>query len=403
MNFAFVKGVRFNRLAPAGHKTVHRATSRDNRLGRRIQAGVGIAVSLVGLVAYLYLLGGLVMWLRFTAAQLPADDAIAALDNKRLLAMGIKALAFEVMLLGGLLVATWLAWYLARVFSAAGGLGKTKKATLSPKPRHRSPAGASVILLAFALGIALAALSRDVSSLSDWSPAIVGLVAGFTSALMDDSESAAELLTSRPMLWGISLALAALAVFFMSAPAGVAVLLLIGLARFSGRLSKLPSVRNLAHLIPAVLILGACLSIVAAAYVATPPVTLDRVSVATVNGHLLSGGYIGRSSDGLIMATCRADRSDPTVSDSVRLRVIAPGQARRTILGGSPYAFDYGKNPSLFDLAKHYIGGSAIGESLPTVSIDPRRSELVCGAVSAPHADRSEPTPARSTALTNAR
>src|SRR5690242_6352638 len=68
----------------------------------QLQALVAIAGGLVGATAYLYMLGGLVVWLKLKAAQLPTDDAIRALDRNRLLAVGIKAFVFEAALIGGL-------------------------------------------------------------------------------------------------------------------------------------------------------------------------------------------------------------------------------------------------------------------------------------------------------------
>jgi hypothetical protein len=374
INSFFMKGVRVTR--PLRVKHIEKDVP-DHRIGKRIQAGIGIAASLVGLVAYLYLLGGLVIWLRFNAAQLPADDAIGALDSKRMLATGIKALIFEIVLLAGLLGIAWAAWYLARVFSS--GLGKTKKATLSPKRTRHSPEALAVILLAFGLGISIAAASRNFGQLSELWPAIIGGVAGFASALLDDSEAATDRLTMWPVLLVLSTALGALAIFFLSAPVGIAVLALTGLALFSAKRSELFSVDDPARLVPVVLAVGGCLSIVAASYIATPPVALDRVSVQTANGHTLVGGYIGRSSNGLILATCHFDKSNPTVSDSVRLRVVSTPDGHPVFLGGKPYTFDYGKNPSLFDFAKHFIGGDPIGELVRTYSIDPRGSNLACG------------------------
>jgi F0F1-type ATP synthase assembly protein I len=67
-----------------------------------VQAAIGVAGSLVALGAYLYLLGGFVLWLKFTAARLPADDAVGSLDSNRLLAVGMKAFIFELVVAAAL-------------------------------------------------------------------------------------------------------------------------------------------------------------------------------------------------------------------------------------------------------------------------------------------------------------
>jgi hypothetical protein len=78
--------------------------SEEQRFAKRLRTAVTFAASLVGLGAYLYLLGGLVWWLRFTAARLPADEAIGAIDGKRLLTTGLKAMLFELLVLGVLML-----------------------------------------------------------------------------------------------------------------------------------------------------------------------------------------------------------------------------------------------------------------------------------------------------------
>jgi hypothetical protein len=85
----------------------------DQRAERKeggIRTAIGVASSLVALAAYLYLLGGFVIWLKFTAARLPTDDALGALDSNRMLAVGLKALAFELGVIGVLFLLAVLIW-----------------------------------------------------------------------------------------------------------------------------------------------------------------------------------------------------------------------------------------------------------------------------------------------------
>ena len=69
--------------------------TQDGSLGKVITVATGAA----GLVAYLYFLGGVVTWLRLTTAQLAGDAGVVATDSKRLLAIGARVAAFEILLL----------------------------------------------------------------------------------------------------------------------------------------------------------------------------------------------------------------------------------------------------------------------------------------------------------------
>jgi hypothetical protein len=58
----------------------------------------------------LYLFGGLVMWVRFHAAGIPADQTVAALPRELLVVVGLRTLVVEIVVLGLLAaVATWIA------------------------------------------------------------------------------------------------------------------------------------------------------------------------------------------------------------------------------------------------------------------------------------------------------
>src|SRR5947209_624311 len=59
-----------------------------------VRAVVETLASAVGLVAYVYLIGGMLSWIRLTAAHLPADATISVLDKELLLAVGLRAILF---------------------------------------------------------------------------------------------------------------------------------------------------------------------------------------------------------------------------------------------------------------------------------------------------------------------
>ncbi len=67
-----------------------------------------VAAALAGLVIVVHLLGGVVMWLRFRKAGLPADQAVALMTREQMLAIGLRLIVLPVIIAGG--VALTLVW-----------------------------------------------------------------------------------------------------------------------------------------------------------------------------------------------------------------------------------------------------------------------------------------------------
>ena len=354
---------------------------------QRLQAAIGIAVSIGGLAIYVYLLGGLVAWLRFTAARLPADEALGSVDAKQMLAIGFKALVFVVVLLLFLAFVAWAAWRVATLARRPGQRSDRTHSPSRPKVSEQTPAAWAVLLLGIGLGIAVAPiLVKHGHSLVGnrslpWASIIGGVVGAFLGALIDEQTSKGWI--QSPLLrWGLTFIAILLALVFLSAPTGAAVLVFVGLAHFGGNLSQLPRVDNLTSLIPAVLILGACAGLVVAAYLATPPVSLDRAAVLTRSNRLVIGGYVGRTSDGVVLARCAPIQATPVVSHKSHLTVVPAAEVKTVTVGGHSYAFDYGKNPSIIDLARYFFERDEVKELTPTASIDFRADRYVCGLTS---------------------
>jgi len=97
------------------------------------------------------------------------------------------------------------------------------------------------------------------------------------------------------------------------------------------------------------------------AYSAMGPVGLPRVVVGTASGDVL-GGYVGRGSDGVDVATCTA-LADATSTDT-RLRLVPARRIESVLVGGGTAYLDTGARPSLGRLALHAIG---IGADPPTL------------------------------------
>jgi hypothetical protein len=347
------------------------------------------------------------MWLRFTGAQLPTDDAMRALDNKRLLAVGIKALLFEVLLLGVLLILARVAWILAR------GTGKT----VGEKQKHWE---AWVLVLQGAIvGVLVGGVSALWLPGTSWLPRSLGVVVGVVWVILvlpgikkidgvearvagarsdtgtggqvesPKARSAFARVVAAGIDWRkgrwwvktlLTIVAAGIAIRFLAAPAGIGVLVLLVFLHLSNRLDQLPSVRNPSEMVGTVLVLGAGLSIIVATYLATPPVSLDHTAVILASGQTVEGGYLGQTGEGVFLATCTPTRSDPRVSRPSHLRVLSPDRIRRIVVGGPRYVLDYGKNPSLLDLGLHIFASNAkVDQRWRTASLDIRAKRLVCG------------------------
>lgn len=409
------------------------------------KSAIAVAGSLIALGAYVYLLGGLVLWLRYTAARLPTDDSVGALDSNRLLAVGMKALVFELVVVGALLLVAILIWNWMRkqddekkadkaaeearkeAIEARAEANKAsanakeaegdaelsvkaqqaraaaehtraeaeaKKAIADTKKAKPKIDAIKRLLHALIATILTATIATELTSrfkplgLSielPWSIcAVIGAVGGVLWAALILRCVLQKLGENRRARWWVKTGLtgiaAAIAITLMSAPAGLGVLVLLLFLHLSHLLKKLPTVNEPETLIPAVLIVTGGLSLVVAAYLATPPVSLDETTVV-VDGtqHRVHGGYIGQSGDAVYVAGCKPSKEDPLSSETTYLRAIKRDLVRRVAVGNGGYVFDYGTNPSLLDLGRSIASQSSIGEWTPTVSIDVRESKLTCG------------------------
>jgi hypothetical protein len=63
-------------------------------VGTELGNAVRAAASILGLAGYVYLIGGIVSWVRFGAARLPSDAAVGALESRTLFAVGLRSIVF---------------------------------------------------------------------------------------------------------------------------------------------------------------------------------------------------------------------------------------------------------------------------------------------------------------------
>jgi hypothetical protein len=352
------------------------------------QTGATLAAGVVGLTAYVYLLGGTIFWLRIYAARLPADNAAVAFQDRALLAVGIKALLFELLLLGLASGVVWGIWKGARhldhqeerdqrelVSSVILVLLRSLLAGLTLVSLLAPPCldlyggeGAGWVLLGFVVvGLAIGALD-----LSGRTPPRVETLAG---RLMQNE-------WFQLLRFLLALAVAVVAVVYMAVALGITVLVLLALLvlfhRYRGSPPP-PGPRTTRELLLPALILAMALNLVIVPYLATPPVTFDHASVTIREDEPMDGAYLGRTGEGVFLATCSQRPGNPTRSHEGRIHVIPAADVEHVVIGDFKYSFDVGNRPSLYALAHHFATGENMDSSDNGFLLDVRSSPHVCG------------------------
>jgi hypothetical protein len=318
-----------------------------DRLNRLLAVATGVA----GMVVYVYVLGGLVVWARLTAARLYTDSAVNALGSKSLLATGLKVVAFE---FGVLALLSGLAWALWRRFSVSRKASSERK----KGPIRIGWLIVQGLLVAFVAACLLALLS--LSPLLSLIPAVAWVVAGLTFEESDFFQIA----HNRWLSWGLGLLVVTCAMLFSAAAPGISALILFALVRNNIWFEECLSSEKRTDLIAPILTLLVALSAIVLAFLTTPPVTFDRVEIVQKEGGRVEGGYVARSEDGVFVATCKQFPGDPRASKRPRLQVIPNDSVEHLTFGGDRYAVDNGKRPSLFDLGLHLFSQDKIEEHL---------------------------------------
>ena len=78
-------------------------------VSQQLAAAAHAAASLLGLAGYVYLIGGIVSWVRFGAARLPSDIAVATLDRTTLFEVGLRAVLFSALVFTAACVVAYFA------------------------------------------------------------------------------------------------------------------------------------------------------------------------------------------------------------------------------------------------------------------------------------------------------
>jgi hypothetical protein len=122
------------------------------KAGDEVWASIGqVAAAVAACAGFVYLIGGLVMWLRFREADLPADQAVALMSKEQLLVVGLRLMVLPAAVIGAL---AWIAT--ARTEPAQPGDDRSVFAMI--RDWFRAASVRKLVLLAVVVVLALALL-----------------------------------------------------------------------------------------------------------------------------------------------------------------------------------------------------------------------------------------------------
>jgi hypothetical protein len=389
---------------PSRPTAAHPASPIDWKHAQAVIAGLA---ALAGLGVYVYMLGGVVAWLRAVAARLPAGNVTPAFENHALVTAGIEVLVFEVVLLcvvSAVIAAVLEVVKRAETMAAQPEIGSRRSFNRPDADDDDDRLFVlTIVFRALLVGLLIAALAGSTGVLT--STAWLGLaiviavifasaeltlrwttswLAPFTMREPSGRRAVAEAV-ARLARWTLVAEALVLGLGKMAAPLGATVivlLILLVMTRFARTLRE--RTRRPVYLAAVIVVIAAALNMIIVPYMATPPVAFERATVMTTTGWAIQGAYLGRTADGLFLATCQPTRSDPQVSELARVSVIADAEIKELTLGGPRYVFDVGHRPTLLGLTKYFITGANLSRADDGVQLDPRVRRNVCTSY-APH------------------
>jgi hypothetical protein len=378
---------------------------------------VELLLVLVGVAAFIYVIGWVITWVRLSAARAPVDASLPVINHNVVFLSGLRLVVVMVIVFGAMCavayaVHTWTWKHQSREwhsvirhgrpeaarkyatnpaelgFHAAEEPRGTKPAladrvrhALTPRPRPpddldavpvgdrfvRVIAGFNVGVIAATLGLAAARVLKTPIDQA-WPPGPWwDLLAPW--ALL--SAGFALFFAWLGPLWGNRLFHALLWIVVVvvalvsSAPVGVLLLTWAGIATFGRQYGKVRSARgqpavaaghprHLAFaLSPLPWLLLTVYALVGIAYYGLPPVTFSQTTVTTPAG-VRVGGYLARTGTGVYIVTC-TPLADATSSNE-RVSAIPAADVKAMATTSTPFIVDSGLRPSLPTVFLHAFG-----------------------------------------------
>jgi hypothetical protein len=313
-----------------------------------------VAGAIAGLGGYVYVLGGVVSWARFSAAGIPADQAVSLLADREMFALGLRSLVFVIAITGALFAVAYLAGLPQSKHARAWSALPTVKAIDDREDTAfvRLAAGFNALLISGVAALAAGAACSRLPGSGGVNDAIVVAAAGIVGG-----SCFATFLRLGPWLlqgWRRWATLAAVAVIALLSELPIALLIATGalvillgraVPEKAQRRTADDKLRPLAELLRTrlPLLLAALYALVGFAYESLPPVAYPRVQVTTAHGNVI-GGYVGRTDEGAYVITCRSDQQGHSTE---ALLTLVPGDTiTGQRLGGGAFRVDSGARPS---------------------------------------------------------
>lgn len=383
-----------------------RRAAADRPQGGGLEKVVTIAAAAVGLVGYLYALGGIVVWLRIQTSQVSSNGALISANDKHLLEVGGRVVAFELLLM--LAVGALVSVLFAVAVLRRGRLRSPRRLTLE-EARESKEALAPIVGLEASLLLISVGFSIDrfeVRTALCVGGGVLGLlvigamIAGVRGA---DGEqyrgwfrgilNRLEARKIRTLQWAsVSLFVLAVGIGLGLIPLLQGTILLTGTAMiYVGHVLRWPQ-RNTpgAFLAELVRSTGVWLAVVLAtavalAWVATPPVTFTYAVVSSADGSdQTPGAYLDRGDGGIYLGFCEQSRqtgADHPVSIEPSVQLFGAAESAHLELRRVPYTFDPGGRPSLAQVAIAILGaGSTATDDAPLPHSLRGRAATLCGA-----------------------
>jgi hypothetical protein len=391
---------------------------------------VELLLVVVAAVAYIYVIGWVISWVRLTAARVPVDASLPMLDKQVVFLAGLRLVVVMAIVFGAMCLVAYAVHTGTWQRTGAQWHSVIKHGRPEAAERHRDRpatnfnapvgdryvrviAGFNVGVIAATFALALARVARTFIDqafppgpwwdlLLPW--AILTALLSFGFARLGP-------------LWGNRWFHAALWIVVVvvalvsSAPIGLLLFTWAGVATLGRTLGKVRSQqgrsvlatshpRHFAFVLsPLPWILLTVYALVGVAYYGQPPVTFSQATVTTTAGGQVIGGYIARNSTGVYLASCTplADAS----STNERVSVIPAGDVKAMTTSTTPFVVDSGLRPSLPTVLLHAFGidastpawirpdvrsihATCAGDPLPTSSVGYLAPSLGAGVIAGP-------------------
>jgi hypothetical protein len=390
---------------------------------------VELLLVLLAAIAYIYVIGWVISWVRLSAARIPVDASLPMLDHQVVFLAGLRLVVVMAIVFGAMSLAAYAVHAFTWNQRGAEWHSVIKHGRPGAAERHRdvpavhmdAPVGDRFVrvIAGFDVGVIAAtfalALARVLRTFIDqaWSPgpwwdlllpwALLTALFAFGLARLGP-------------LWGNRLFHAALWVAVIvvalvsSAPIGLLLLTWAAVASLGRQYGKLRSQqgrgvlapdhpRHLSFVFsPLPWMLLTVYGLVGVAYYGLPPVTFSQASVTTPSGVRI-GGYLARNGTGAYLVTC-TPLADAT-STNERVSLIPSADIKSMTTSTAPFVVDSGLRPSLPTVLLHTFGIEAstpawirpevrtirptcAGDPLPASSVGYLAPSLGAGVIAGP-------------------